>query len=161
VAISGGTVADTGYRKVLVGTDGSDLSFGAVTRAAAVAAGSGATLVLVCAYHPMSRRDEARATAQLGHDAYKVHGSNPAESVLAEAEDHARTVGATDVVRRPIEGDPIDSLLKVALDEQVDLLVVGNRGLNRFGGRLLGSVPANIAHQAKCDFLIVHTTSGR
>jgi nucleotide-binding universal stress UspA family protein len=43
----------------------------------------------------------------------------------------------------------------------VDLLVVGNRGLNRFAGRLLGSVPANISHQAKCDFLIVHTTSGR
>jgi nucleotide-binding universal stress UspA family protein len=154
-------VAETGYRKILVGTDGSDSSFGAVGRAAAVAAGTGATLVLVCAYHPMDRREEARAANELGHDAYKVHGSNPAESVLSDAENHARAAGVTDVVRRAIEGDPIDSLLKVALDEQIDLLVVGNRGLNRFGGRLLGSVPANIAHQAKCDFLIVHTTSGR
>ncbi len=154
-------MAQTGYRKILVGTDGSESSFGAVDRAAAVAAGVGATLVLVCAYYPMDRREEARAADELGHDAYKVHGSNPAESVLSDAEDRAHAAGATDIVRRPVEGDPIDSLLKVALDEQIDLLVVGNRGLNRFGGRLLGSVPANIAHQAKCDFLIVHTTSGR
>jgi len=154
-------VAENGYRKILVGTDGSDSSFGAVSRAASVAAGAGATLVLVCAYYPMDRREEARAANELGHDAYKVHGSNPAESVLSDAENHARTAGATDIVRRAVEGDPVDSLLKVALDEQIDLLVVGNRGLNRFGGRLLGSVPANIAHQAQCDFLIVHTTSGR
>jgi nucleotide-binding universal stress UspA family protein len=154
-------VADSGYRKILVGTDGSESSFGAVDRAAAVAAGAGATLVMLCAYYPMDRREEARAEDQLGHNAYKVHGSNPAEDVLRDAENRARALGATDIVRRPVEGDPIDSLLKVALDEQIDLLVVGNRGLNRLGGRLLGSVPANIAHQAKCDFLIVHTTSGR
>lgn len=154
-------MADSGYRKVLVGTDGSESSYGAVERAAAVAAGSGAQLVLVCAYYPMDRREEARAADQLGGDAYKVHGSNPAESVLADAEDRARGAGATDIVRKPIEGDAAEGLLKVALEEQVDLLVVGNRGLNRFGGRLLGSVPANISHQAKCDFLIVHTTSGR
>jgi nucleotide-binding universal stress UspA family protein len=154
-------VASRGYQKVLVGTDGSESSFRAVEQAAAVAGGTGAQLILVCAYHPMDRREEARAADQLGHDAYKVHGSSPAESVLGDAEDKARAAGATNVVRRPIEGDAAESLLKVALDEQVDLLVVGNRGLNRFGGRLLGSVPANISHQAKCDFLIVHTTSGR
>jgi nucleotide-binding universal stress UspA family protein len=154
-------VAEFGYRKVLVGTDGSESSYGAVDRAAAVAAGAGAQLLLVCAYFPMDRREEARAADELGHDAYKVHGSNPAESVLAEAENRARAVGATDVVRKPVEGDAAEALLQIALDEQVDLLVVGNRGLNRFGGRLLGSVPANISHQAKCDFLIVHTTSGR
>jgi nucleotide-binding universal stress UspA family protein len=27
-----------------------------------------------------------------------------------------------------------------------------------FAGRLLGSVPANVAHRAKTDVLIVHTT---
>ncbi|HSP36220.1 MAG TPA: universal stress protein [Frankiaceae bacterium] len=154
-------MVDSGYRKVLVGTDGSESSYGAVDRAAAVAAGAGAQLVLVCAYFPMDRREESRAAIELGHDAYKVHGSTPADSVLQDAEDRARRFGATDILKRPIEGDAADALLKAALEEQVDLLVVGNRGLNRFGGRLLGSVPANIAHQAKCDFLIVHTTSGR
>jgi nucleotide-binding universal stress UspA family protein len=154
-------VAASGYRKVLVGTDGSESSYGAVERAAAVASGAGAQLLLVCAYYPMSARDERQAADQLGHDAYKVNGSNPAESVLSDAENRARAAGAQDVKRMPVEGDAAEALLKVAVDEQVDLLVVGNRGLNRFGGRLLGSVPANISHAAKCDFLIVHTTSGR
>jgi nucleotide-binding universal stress UspA family protein len=154
-------VASSGYRKVLVGTDGSDSSFRAVERAAAVAAGSSAQLLLVCAYYPMDAREEARAADQLGSDAYKVHGSNPAEDVLREAEDKARSAGAEDIVRKAIKGDAAEALLEAAVDEDVDLLVVGNRGLNRFGGRLLGSVPANISHHAKCDFLIVHTTSGR
>jgi nucleotide-binding universal stress UspA family protein len=154
-------VAKSGYQKVLAGTDGSESSFGAVERAAAVAAGTRAQLILVCAYFPMDRREEARAADQLGGDAYKVHGSNPAESVLGDAEDRARAAGATDVIKRAIQGDAAEGLLQVAVDEGVDLLVVGNRGLNRFGGRLLGSVPANISHQAKCDVLIVHTTSGR
>jgi nucleotide-binding universal stress UspA family protein len=154
-------VASSGYRKVLVGTDGSESSFSAVDRAAAVAAGAQAQLIIACAYHPMDRRDEARAADQLGEDAYKVHGSTPAESVLQDAEDRARAVGAAEIAHRAIEGDASDALLQVAVDEAVDLLVVGNRGLNRFGGRLLGSVPANISHQAKCDVLIVHTTSGR
>jgi nucleotide-binding universal stress UspA family protein len=154
-------VSSSGYRKVLVGTDGSESSYRAVERAATVAAGAGAQLLLVCAYYPMDSREEAKAADQLGHDAYKVHGSSPAESVLSDAENKARTAGASDIVRKAIEGDAADSLLRVAVDEDVDLLVVGNRGLNRFAGRLLGSVPANISHQAKCDFLIVHTTSGR
>lgn len=154
-------MAASGYRKVLVGTDGSESSFGAVERAAAVASGSGAELLLVCAYYPMNSREERKAADELGHDAYKVHGSNPADSVLADAEGRARAAGAENVRRIAVEGDAAEALLKAAVDEQVDLLVVGNRGLNRLGGRLLGSVPANISHAAKCDFLIVHTTSGR
>ena len=40
-----------------------------------------------------------------------------------------------------------------------DLLVVGNVGLNTIAGRLLGSVPANVARKSKTDVLIVHTTN--
>ncbi|MGG7614308.1 universal stress protein, partial [Streptomyces sp. ZG43] len=35
---------------------------------------------------------------------------------------------------------------------------VGNRGLRSLAGRLLGSVPADIARKAPVDVLIVHTT---
>ncbi len=57
-----------------------------------------------------------------------------------------------------IEGDPVDALVDLVKQRNVDLLVVGNRGLNSLAGRLLGSVPANISHRAHCDVLIVHTT---
>jgi nucleotide-binding universal stress UspA family protein len=149
------------YRKVLVGTDGSDSSFRAVDRAGQVAADSGANLVLVCAYQPMPDRERARAGDQLGDLAYKVEGSTPADDVLRAARERAIAAGATDVDEIAVAGDAVDTLLKLAGDREVDLVVVGNRGLNSLAGRLLGSVPANLSHRARCDVLIVHTTDGK
>jgi nucleotide-binding universal stress UspA family protein len=146
------------YETVLVGTDGSDSSFRAVDRAALVARDAGATLLLLTAYHPMSAREIQDAQRALGGEAYKVSGSAPAEEVLQNAEDRARKVGAKKIERLAVEGDPVDVLAKTAVDRKIDLLVVGNRGLNTLSGRLLGSVPANITHKAACDVLIVHTT---
>jgi len=146
------------YGTVMVGTDGSDSSFRAVDRAAAVARDADATLVLLTAYRPMNQRVAQDAADALGDEAYKVAGSSPAEQVLAEARDRALEQGATKVETVAVEGDPVDALVDEAIRRRVDLLVVGNRGLNSLAGRLLGSVPANITHKASCDVLVVHTT---
>ena len=148
----------SGYTTVLVGTDGSESSYRAVDRAAAVARDSGATLLLACAYRPMSAREVQDAAAALGGEAYKVSGSTPAEDVLRDAADRARSFGVTDLDTLAVEGDPVDELMAIVKRRDVDLVVVGNRGLNSLAGRLLGSVPANITHRATCDVLIVHTT---
>ena len=146
------------YTTVLVGTDGSESSFRAVDRAAAIARDAGASLLLACAYRPMSAREVQDAQDALGGESYKVSGSTPAEDVLRDAADRAKQVGAKDVAIQAIEGDPVDELINLAKSRGVDLVVVGNRGLNSLAGRLLGSVPANISHRATCDVLIVHTT---
>jgi nucleotide-binding universal stress UspA family protein len=151
-------VSDATYTTVLCGTDGSESSFRAVDRAAAVARDAGATLLLACAYRPMSAREVQDAKDALGGESYKVSGATPAEDVLRDAADRARRVGAKDVEILAVEGDPVDELGRLAADRSVDLVVVGNRGLNSLAGRLLGSVPANISHRATCDVLIVHTT---
>ena len=148
----------SGYTTVLVGTDGSESSFRAVERAAEVAKGVGATLVLVTAYHPMSAREQQAAADALGGESYKVTGSSPAEDVLREACDRATAVGVEKTETLAVEGDAVDEIARVAKERDVDLIVVGNRGLNSLAGRLLGSVPANISHRAGCDVLIVHTT---
>jgi nucleotide-binding universal stress UspA family protein len=148
------------YSKVLVGTDGSASSFRAVERAATVAADAGATLLIASAYQPLSERDRGRAISQLGDDAYKVMGSNPAEDALRDAEAIASKAGAKKIETVAEAGDPVDVLVALIEGRKVDLCIVGNRGLNSLAGRLLGSVPANISHRAACDVLIVHTTSG-
>jgi nucleotide-binding universal stress UspA family protein len=148
------------YSKVLVGTDGSDSSFRAVERAARVAADAGATLVIASAYYAISDRDRQRAVNQLGEDAYKVMGSNPAEEALRDAEALAKKAGASKIETVAEAGDPVDVLVAMIDKQKVDLCIVGNRGLNSLAGRLLGSVPANISHRASCDVLIVHTTGG-
>lgn len=148
------------YAKILVGTDGSTSSFRAVERAATIAADAGATLLIASAYQPLSERDRDRAVNQLGDDAYKVMGSNPAEDALRDAAALARTNGAEKIETIAEAGDAVDILATLIERRGADLCVVGNRGLNSLAGRLLGSVPANISHRARCDVLIVHTTGG-
>jgi nucleotide-binding universal stress UspA family protein len=146
------------YRKVLVGTDGSASSFRAVERAAQVAADTGAELLIVSAYRPLSGRERDLAVDQLGDDAYKVMGANPAETILADAQVIAHKAGAKQTATVAREGDAVDILVGLIESEQADLCIVGNRGLNSLAGRLLGSVPANVSQRAGCDVLIVHTT---
>ena len=151
-------IAVSAYSTVLVGTDGSESSFRAVDRAAAVARDSGAHLLLACAYRPMSPREVQEAAEALGGESHEVSGSTPAEGVLRDAADRARTGGATDVDVIAVEGDPVDELMGIVELRDVDLVVVGDRGLNSLAGRLLGSVPTTISTRAACDVLIVHTT---
>ena len=53
------------------------------------------------------------------------------------------------------EGDAADVLVRLASDCGADLLVIGNKGMER---RLLGSVPNSVTHTAPCSVLVVKTT---
>jgi nucleotide-binding universal stress UspA family protein len=46
-------------------------------------------------------------------------------------------------------------LVRLAADSGADLLVIGNRGMQR---RVLGSVPNSVTHKAECSVLVVKTT---
>ena len=146
------------YHAIVVGTDGSDSSLRAVERAAVLAHDCAAKLIIVCAYHPSDPGDTAADRDALGTEAYQIVGSAPAEDNLRRARDRAAKQGVTELDTVAIEGNPVAALLRAAGDGSADLIVVGNRGLNRLGGRLLGSVPADVARRADIDVLIVHTT---
>jgi len=140
----------------LVGTDGSDSSLRAVDRAAQIAAGAGAKLIVATAYFPQS--EDSRAADVLKDEGYKMAGNAPIYAILREARDRAHTAGAKDVEEKAVVGAPVDALVDLAEEIKADLLVVGNVGLSTIAGRLLGSVPANVARRSKSDVLIVHTS---
>lgn len=144
------------YRTVVVGTDGSDSSLRAVDRAGEIAGGSGARVVIATAYFPQS--EDHHAADVLKDEGYKATGNAPIYAILREATDRAKAAGATEVVEKAIVGAPVDALVELAEAEKADLLVVGNVGLSTIAGRLLGSVPANVARRSKIDVLIVHTS---
>ena len=73
------------------------------------------------------------------------------ERVVADHDAVGQVADITDV-------DACDALVDLADEVKADLLVVGNVGLSTIAGRLLGSVPANVARRSKTDVLIVHTT---
>ena len=148
----------TAYTTVVVGTDGSETSLAAVDRAASLAADSGATLIIACAYFPRDDKSTAADRDALGADAYQVVGSAPAEDTLQTARDRARAKGAVTIETKAVEGKPGDTLKSVVKDVGADLLVVGNVGLNTLAGRILGSVPLDVVRHAGVDVLVVHTS---
>ncbi|GAA4736929.1 universal stress protein [Actinomycetospora chibensis] len=147
------------YQLVAVGTDGSSSAERAVSRAAEVAASSGARLLIVCAYRPEGRDTVHEAEEGLGEDAFNVVGSSPAQETLSRARDAIREHGVTGIDTVAAEGDPIDVLVRAVEDQDADVVVVGNRGLNSLAGRILGSVPSGVSRRSPTDVLIVHTTS--
>jgi nucleotide-binding universal stress UspA family protein len=161
----------SGYRTVIVGTDGSDSSMKAVERAGEITAQENAKLIIASAHFHHAERGgwsrvpspdqvtDRRAEDALGREGYRMHGDAAVYDILHEARDRAKAVGARDVEERSVVGAPVDALVKLANDTQADLLVVGDVGLDSVAGRLLGSVPANVARKAKIDILIVHTAS--
>ena len=161
-----------GYRTVIVGTDGSDSSMRAVERAGAVAAQDNAKLIVATAHFHHAEKggwsrppapdqvSDRRAEDALGREGgYRMHGDASVYDILHEARDRARAAGAHNVEERAVVGAPVDALIKLAKEAKADLRVVGDVGLNSVAGRLLGSVPADVARKAKIDILIVHTAS--
>src|SRR3984957_17204200 len=159
----------SGYRTVIVGTDGSASSLRAVDRAGEVAAHDNARLIVAGAHTPADEKGgwlrapspdrvvAPRAADALGSEGYRVHGRAPVYEILREARDRAKAAGARDIEERAIEGAPVTALVHLAEEVHADLLVVGDVGLDTVAGRLLGSVPATVARRAKIDILIVHT----
>ena len=159
------------YQTLVVGTDGSDTSLRAVEHAAAFAAENNARLIIAMAHLPEvdkggwgrpARPDrvlDGRAEVALGAEGdYKVHGMAAIYAILREARDRARAAGAKDIEARPIRGDPVHALLRLAKEVKADLLVVGNVGISTRSDKWLGSVPGNVLRRAKTDVLLVHTT---
>src|SRR5690606_33359403 len=99
------------YRTIVVGTDGSESSYRAVEKAAALAGDAGAQLVIACAYYPADPKDTAQAADALRDEAYQVTGSAPTYEILRTAREKATVAGARKITERPIVGAPVESLL--------------------------------------------------
>ena len=74
--------------------------------------------------------------------------------ILDRAEEDSRKE-ASRLSTRIDEGDPAEVLVRLAEECGADVLVVGNKGMQR---RVLGSVPNTVTHKARCSVIIVKTT---
>jgi nucleotide-binding universal stress UspA family protein len=145
------------YQQVIVGSDGSETAVVAVRQAAALAAGLGVELLVITAFYPVAGRDQAIVPTRLAEAKGRVTGTSTAQEALKASLEVASATGAS--ARGEMrEGDAREVLLAAARDVESPLLVVGNRGMNRLSGRLLGAVPSDLSHRAECDVLIVRTS---
>jgi nucleotide-binding universal stress UspA family protein len=131
-------------KTVAVGTDGSDTAARAVSEAFELAERFGAHLVVLSAF-------DGRPGASSG--GWRSNAAEQAERVLAGVEESAAERGI-ECRSAMEEGDPGDVLVSLAERHGADILVVGNKGMER---RVLGSVPNTVTHKASCSVFVVKT----
>ena len=148
-----------GYRRIVVGVDGSPGSRAGLVHALAMAAARGAEVEIVTAYpEPLAWAGE-----------YPVAVPDP-EELRAEAE--ARIVAFLADVRRDggpggiSSADPVEvrvvalagpaAPVLIARSEDADLLVVGSRGRGSVKSALLGSVALHCVTHARRPVVVVH-----
>ena len=146
------------FTRIVVGTDGSDTAAEAVRQAIDLARISNATLSVVSAFAPVSkRRIQTEAEGAPADIAYEIGPRADVNLVLDAAAADARAAGV-EVRTHPVEADPADALLNVAEQIKADLIIVGNKGMTGTRRYFLGSVPNNVSHHAPCSVMIVQTT---
>jgi nucleotide-binding universal stress UspA family protein len=148
------------YRRVVVGTDGSERANEAVRQAAQLAAASGARLTVVTAFTPATRAPIAHEEEIPDEIRWRITDSAEADEKAAEGVRIAQAAGVRDVRARAEKGDAAAALIEVAEDTGADVIVVGSKGLTGASRFLLGSVPNAVTHHAPCDVLIVDTMQG-
>ncbi|AKJ07710.1 nucleotide-binding universal stress UspA family protein [Archangium gephyra] len=140
-------------KKFLVGVDGSDLSLRALRKAGEYAFGVKAQLVLAYALAPVSHLSEVY-TGQLAE--LEASDRKNGEVILRDAARVARESGC-EVSVVMLNGSPAVALAERAEhDKDIDLVVVGSRGLGAMASAILGSVTDKLVRDCKKPVLVVH-----
>lgn len=138
----------SGLRKLLLATDGSQYSEGAVREAIRLAKQCSATFYAISVievltdYEGLSiQRLEEMQEAEVGKLLGAVKDAASKEEVTCE------TIIA--------HGDPHTAIVEEAEKRRTDLIVVGRRGLKGVAKALMGAVAAKVIGEAPCNVLVV------
>jgi len=136
--------------RIAIGVDGSPTAATAVDMAVEIARRFDAEVVLLSALNDSSTQPD-------DGDVEMEWASNASARVRQLVSSTEARLAREGVKCRTMtdEGDPGDVLVRLADECDADILVVGNKGMQR---RVLGSVPNTVTHKAGCSVLVVKTT---
>lgn len=130
-------------RSILVGTDISAAATVAVEEAGALARAHDAELVVLYVRPPVDARD--------------VFDPGHIPDVDRYLDDLGHRLSGVKIRTRQEAGDPAETICDVAEQENVDVIVVGNRGTHGRRRWFLGSVPNAVVQHSPCSVFIVDT----
>jgi nucleotide-binding universal stress UspA family protein len=133
-------------------TDFSEPSEAAFQMACALARDHGGRLVLLHVVPPPQSHGEVVARRQ-GHG---YHEDLWRMLARIQPED-----AALPVERRLEDGDPAETILRVAREEVANLIVLGTHGRGALGKLLLGSVAERVVRRAPCPVLTTNASPNR
>ena len=148
------------FKKILVAVDGSEHAKHAVTVGAKIARQFDGELILL---HVMRHLGSDRVPEGMSELERIEHIRlteadllrNVAQSILDEAKDLAGAEGMANAATAFEEGDPAARMIEYCKANEIDLIVLGRRGLGRLTGLLMGSVSQKVSQVAPCACLTV------
>ena len=129
----------------------------AVRAAASLARVYDAKLTIICAHYTASGSMLNSTNAELSR--VDIVTETNARNILAEAKKIAEEEQAKEVNLVSSGGQPATVLVESVQEYDVDLLVVGNKGMRSMAGRIFGNIPGNVAKKAPVDVMLVDTRS--
>jgi len=144
-------------KKILVATDASAASNRAVSMAAYMAACHDAELLILHVIRDMQLPTLVKKAPELEDFANAREDilRQVAENILNEAQVRAGKGGAKKIQTAIGSGDPASSVIGFAKRRNIDMIVIGTRGLGKIKEVLMGSVSRKIANSAEANCLIV------
>jgi len=148
------------FHQILVPIDGSLHAQRALDYAADMAARYGARLSLLHVItNVMSSRvpDELRDYSRIEHIEVSERDMllGVATKLMDSAKARARELGVSDISASIETGNPAAVIVKYCEVHDIDLIVMGRRGLGDLGGLMIGSVSHKVAHLADCACMTV------
>lgn len=135
------------YQKILIATDFSAASEHALEYATSLARDSGATLLI-------SHVEETPAPS-VGGDLYFAQVDYPSPEVRRQLDKVVPTDIRVAFEHRLAHGTPADEILRIAEEDQADLIVIGTHGRTGLARVLMGSVAEAVMRRATCPVLTV------
>jgi len=148
------------FQRILVPIDGSTHSRRAVECAADLATRYDAKLNLLHVITNVARNrvpEELRDYAKL--EQFELNEADMllgvATKLVESARERALELGLADVTQAIEPGNPASVIAQYCQDHDIDLIVMGRRGLGDLGGLLIGSVSHKVSHLTDCPCMTV------
>jgi len=145
------------YKKILVGLDGSSHSLKATEAAIEIARKFNAELHLLTVTRPYNVSPKLRqyleAENLLGEPKYVI--DEMTNAIIAEAKSLADKAKLKKVKAEVREGKPARTIVDHAHNNEIDLIVLGSRGIGELESVLLGSVSQKVSLLSECAVLII------
>lgn len=148
--------------KILLATDASAASDRALKLAVQMTGQNDAELLIIHVIRDMQIPFEIKEIPELESQQIESFSEERekimrkiAETVLKDARQKAEAAGASNVTTAIGTGDPATSILDFAKRREMDMIVLGTRGLGKLKGTILGSVSRKVTNNAETSCLIV------
>ena len=145
-------------KKILIPFDGSVHSKKAILFAADVAQQHDSELFLI---HVVKDKDippeilEYIESEKIDGGIGKVSAKLISEGIMKAAQQQVQDMGLKIAKSMVFRGDPAEEIIQFARNNDIDMIVIGSRGLGKIKGLLLGSVSGKVCQLAECTCVTV------